>query len=172
MADAKTLQNMQILENFAHVESELEFVAKEIQYHNSCRNTFRNQARSKTMRIEEEQKSERAKKIAIGEQAFFASTSYIQDVVLERAEILKAREVAGLYRMLLAGFGLDQNDIYKDRDYLFLAKLTEHFEGKILIMKHPTKGVGKTVFSSQIDPSKAFALVYSENMGMAFRVKL
>ena len=72
---------MQILENFAHVESELEFVAKEVQYHNSCRNTFHNQASSKTLRIlqfliEEEEKSERIKKIEIGEQAFLAPHTF------------------------------------------------------------------------------------------------
>ncbi len=93
-------------------------------------------------------------------------------MVLERGEILKARDDADHHRMLLAGFGLDQKDISKKCDHLFLAKVIEHFEGKILNMKHPTKGVGKILFSSQMDPSKAFASIYSENMGMAFKVTI
>jgi hypothetical protein len=49
--------------------------------------------------------------------------------------------------MLQAEYGLEPIDIYTDRDYMFHAKLTEHFKGKNVILKHETNGVGKIIFS-------------------------
>ncbi len=133
MEDAKILDHKEILKKFAHVESTLEFVSKEVKYHNSCRNKFHNEAMAKKNCLEKDKESEWLKKTQIRERAFNASIHFIQEFVIEREEVLKSRDVADQYRMLLAEFGLDHSEIYPERDYLYLAKLTEHFEGKIVI---------------------------------------
>ncbi|KZS19232.1 Uncharacterized protein APZ42_014399 [Daphnia magna] len=73
--------------------------------------------------------------------------------------------------MLQAEYGLEPNDFSTDRDYMFLAKLTEHFQGKIFIMKHETKGIGKIIFSSTIPPTKAFAPIFNVNNGISYKVQ-
>ena len=57
--DAKILEHQDILSQFAHVESNLEFVAKEVRYHSSCRNSFANLARAKKLNREKEERLER-----------------------------------------------------------------------------------------------------------------
>lgn len=109
------MQNKNILENFAGVQCDLKFVAKEVKVH-------------------------------------------------------KAKDVSDRHRMLQAEYGLEPNDFSTDRDYMFLAKLTEHFQGKIFIMKHETKGIGKIIFSSTIPPTKAFAPIFNVNNGISYKV--
>jgi hypothetical protein len=168
--DANILQHKEILGNFGGVQSQLEFVAKEVKYHNSCRNKFHNEATSKKTSLEKQQQSDWEFKTKIREEAFTAAASFIEEFILDKGEVLKARDVADHHRMLQAECGLDPNEISRDRDYMFLAKLTEHFEGKIIILKHPTQGVGKIIFSSTIDRAKAFSTVFNVNNGIGCKV--
>ena len=170
--DAKILQHKKILETFAGVECNLEFVAKEVKYHNSCRNNFHNESRKKKASLEKQEQSERTLKTGIREKAFAAATQFVEEHILKEEEVHKARDVADHHRMLQAEFGLEPKDISRDRDYVFFAKLAEHFEGKIVIMKHETKGVGKIIFSSTIDPIKAFATVFDVNNGISYKVRV
>jgi len=148
--DAKILEHKELLDKFAHVESNLEFVAKEVRYHTSCRNEFGNLARAKKTKREKQEQSDWILKKKIREKAFSTATVFVNEFILEKREVHKARDLSDHHRMLLAEFGLESSEINPDRDYMFLAKLTDHFEGKIVVMKHPTKGVGKIVFSSTI----------------------
>lgn len=169
--DAKILGHNDILEKFAHVESNLEFVAKEVRYHASCRNNFGNLARAKKANREKEEQSDWALKKQIREKAFTAVTVFVHEFIIEKEEVYKTKNLADHHRMLLAEFGLEPNDIVPERDYLFLAKLSEHFEDKLIILKHPTKGVGKIAFSSTIDPTAAFSTVFTENTGTSYKVR-
>ena len=111
MEDAKILDHKEILKKFSHVQSTLEFVSKEVKYHDSCRNKFHNEGMAKKS-LEKEKESEWLKKTQIREGAFNASIHIIQDFLIEREEVLKSRDVGDRYRMLLAEFGLDHSEIY------------------------------------------------------------
>ncbi len=169
--DAKILEHQDILSQFAHVESNLEFVAKEVRYHPSCRNSFANLARAKKLNLEKEERSEWTVKKEIREKAFTAATEFVNDLILERGEVHRIKDLADHHRMLLAEYGLEPCDINPDRDCTFLAKLTDHFKGKIVILKIPTKGVGKIAFSSTIDPAVAFTTVFTVDMGTTHKVR-
>lgn len=140
-------------------------------YHSSCRNSFANLARAKKSNSEKKERSEWALKKEIREKAFTGATVFVNELILERGEVHRAKDLADHHRMLLAEFGLEPYEINQDRDSTFLAKLTDHFKGKVVILKHPTKGVGKIAFSSTIDPALAFSTVFTVNMGTAYKVR-
>lgn len=127
MNDAKILQHQDILLKFAHVECNLEFVAKEVMYHSSCRNSFTNLARAKKSNSEKKERSEWALKKEIREKAFTGATVFVNELILEKGEVHRAKDLADHHRMLLAEFGLEPYEINQDRDCTFLAKLTDHF---------------------------------------------
>ncbi len=155
------------MDNFAGVQCELQFVAKEMKYHNSCRNKFHYEASRTTASLEKNKQSERTLKIEIREKAFTAAIQFVKDFIINQEEVHRTRNVSDRHGMLQTEYGLEPNDISTNRDYLFLAKLTEHFQGKIVIMKHETKGVDKIIFSSTFPPTKAFSTVFNVNNGIS-----
>jgi len=148
----------------------LAFVAKEVKYHNSCRNAFRNEARAKQAKEQSNEQSERTKKMKIREEAFIEITGFIEEIIIGKEQVMKSRDVADHHRVLLAELGLDASDIALERDYLLLGKLADHFEGRISIVKHPVKGVGKIIFSLNLKAENAFKTVFSVNVGITHKV--
>ena len=171
MDDGKILQNEEILNEFAGVESNLTFVAKEVKYHSSCQKKFHNEAMSKKASQEKKDRSDWEFKSNARDQAFTAITSFVEEFILTREEVHKAKDVADHHRMLQAEGGLHPDYISRGRDYNFFSKLDAHFEGKIVILKHPVKGVGKIIFSSTIAPAKAFSTPLNQNNCAAYKVR-
>ncbi|KAI9564747.1 hypothetical protein GHT06_008488 [Daphnia sinensis] len=160
-----------MLRKIGNTESSLEFVCKEVMYHNSCRKKYSYEARASLMKKESERQSHRLNLREIKEKAFETTVQFIQSHVLEKREVHRVSDISNQYRMLLCGHELDYHYAATHRRYLFLEKLNSHFGDKLKTINHPSKGVGKIIFSSEMSTEQAILTSFDMSFSAVIKVK-
>ena len=133
---------------------DIDFVAKEVKYHHSCRKTYLNRAertKQQSVNSEEKKDSEYHKLRLAHERAFSDIIAYIQDAVVdnERAELLTSLHER--YMVYLAEHGCSDSNYAAQT---LASKLLKHFKGK-LAMGKSNKRQGNVIYSSKIEKSDA-----------------
>jgi hypothetical protein len=104
---------------------------------------------------ESQSQTNRRKLREITEKAFETTVQFVQFHVLEKGEVHRVSNISNQYRMLLCEHELDNHNAATHRRYLFLEKLNPHFDEKLRTVNHPSKGIGKIIFSSEMSTEQA-----------------
>ena len=133
---------------------DVDFVAKEVKYHHSCRKTYLNKAerlKQQSVNSEEKKDSEYHKIRLAHDKAFSDTVEYIQEAVVdnERAELLTSLHER--YMVYLAEKGCSDSNYAAQT---LASKLLKHFQGD-LAMGKANKRQGNVMYSSKIEKSDA-----------------
>lgn len=159
MNDAAILEDEAIVRKIGNLESNLEFVSKEIKYHNSCRKKFAFAAKSALKKWEEEQQSKWVLKKSIRENATQKILAFLEEKIVKEEEVHRVKDITKHYRFLLQSeLDLDCNiSICRVRKCEVLEKLTSYFKDKVTVINHTVEGIdGQFIFKSDLSVDKGF----------------
>lgn len=151
--DANVLNDAPMLRKIAVI---VDFIAKEIRYHPSCRLSYSDQAKAVLSKNKNDNESLWRRKKAIREKAFEATVSFMETKIIEFEGVQRADDIIRQYVMWLEEFGLQDIDL-KDaqtRKSAIVDKLVKHFGNRLSTYIHPTIGIGKIFFKSTIPIQK------------------
>lgn len=168
--EARILDDVEMLRKIGNTESSLEFVCKEVVYHNSCRKKYSYDARASLKKKESQSQTNRLKLREITEKAFETTVQFVQSHVLEKREVHRVSDISNQYRMLLCEHELDYDNAARHRRYLFLEKLNSHFGEKLKTVNHPSKGVGIIIFSSEMSTEQAISTSFDMSFSAEIKV--
>ncbi len=72
--------------------------------------------------------------------------------------------------MLLAEFGFDADELAKERKDKFLEKIKTHSGERLQIIRHPTSGVGKVLYTSSLPAEKAIVTTFDLKVNLTVKV--
>ncbi len=132
----------------------IDFVAKEVRYHNSCRLELINKAKAINKQKENEKKVFYGREKKIRKSALNATVSFVEDNILENEEVHRISDIFNQYLTWLIEFGFSEEEVeteaVRKHKYVLLEKLEKYFGDKLTSAKHPKPFVGKIVFKNTI----------------------
>ncbi|MCG7875152.1 MAG: hypothetical protein N0C90_02335 [Candidatus Thiodiazotropha endolucinida] len=157
---ARILDDQEMITKIGSVD----FVAKEVKYHHTCRKNYVNRAERKKQSIisgEEGEETEYRKLRAAHDKSFCDISEYVQEIVLDKEHAELLTSLHERYMIYLAEQG------YSDSNYkaqTLGSKLLKHFEGK-LAMGKSNKRQGNVIYSRNIEKTEAvkYALEQASN---------
>ncbi len=173
MNDAAILEDEAIVRKIGNLESNLQFVSKEIKYHNSCRKKFASAAKSALKKWEEEQQSKWVLKKSIRENATQKILAFLEEKIVKEEEVHRVKDITKHYRFLLQSeLGLDCNiSICRVRKCEVLEKLTSYFKDKVTVINHTVEGVRQIIFKSDLSVDKTLLITFDTNISSDYKIK-
>ncbi|KZR97998.1 Uncharacterized protein APZ42_006811 [Daphnia magna] len=171
MNDAIILDDEAIVRKIGNLESNLQFVSKEIKYHNSCRKKFASAAKSAVKKREEEHQSKWVLNKSIRENAMQKIIAFLEEKIMKEEEVHRVKDITKHYRLLLSELGLDYNSICRVRKCEVLEKLISYFGDKVTVINHTVEGVGQIIFKSDLSVDKALLTTFDANISSDYKVK-
>ncbi len=141
--------------NFLGKISTLDFVAKEVRYHQLCRIEFANKAKAeeKKMNVKNAEWHQSRK---VHNTAFESLSSFIDGIIIKEEEVHLLSDLHRDYMSIYeeADGGMTQHKSNFTEHHL-AEKISKHYGEKVRIENFPVFGAGKLVFSSSISSEEA-----------------
>lgn len=159
--NAQLLEDFQLLRKVAGVD----FIAKEVKYHNSCRLGYLNEAKSFAKKKAMEQDSALNLNKELRDKALKSTLTFIEVTIRINEEVHRFKSIyENQYILTLRKLDLSPEEIQKDeskhRKRAVLEKLVEHFSGSIKYFKHPHHNIGKVIYKSSMSVETAMANLF------------
>ena len=161
LKEAQILQDTVLLRKIQGID----FIAKEVRYHNSCRTEYYDKAKAIEKKRESENKTIFSRQKSIRKNAFNATKLFVEEKIITNEEVYRIADISNQYLIWLSEFGFSdeevQTEAVRKHKYVLLEKLMEHFGDLLTSVKHPKPFVGKILFKNTMAVEEAIKNTYS-----------
>lgn len=162
--DIADLQDMAMMAK----TTDLDFVAKEVQYHRICRLRYGNQ-------VLKSKKSKESKPIKTDRDAHkYAFSKLLLSIefnILKKEEVHSLKELFNQYMSILVEFSGRSNTGDGFQISHLEEKIRKHFGERLVIAKRSKKRKGKIVYNAQMDSKTAIQLYYENSMDTVIQIR-
>lgn len=159
--DALAIQDSVLLRKIHNID----FIAKEVRYHNSCRTELSDKAKAINKKKENEKKQFYGRDKKIRKSAFDATITFVEEKIMKNEEVHRIADLSNQYLTWLVEFGFSdekvESEAVRKHKYVLLDKLLTHFGDLLSSVKHPKPFVGKILFKSTMTVQVAIRKTFS-----------
>ena len=161
MKDALAVEDAALLRKIHNID----FVAKEVRYHNSCRTELSDKAKAINKKKENEKKVFYGRDKKIRTSAFHATIAFVEENIIKNEEVRRIADISDQYFTWLIEFGFSEEEVESEavrkHKYVLLDKLLSHFGDLITSVKHPKPFIGKILFKNTMTVEAAIRKTFS-----------